>query len=422
LVLTLWGTAAAAAPPPFDPEVATAAYLAQVPPEVHARSDAYFEGGYWLLLWNFLRAMGIAALLLGTGLSAWLRDRVQRWTRFQALQTFLYAAAYFVLSAVLSFPLTLYETFFRERSYGLLNLGFGGWMRDQAVALVATLILGGIGVTILYAVFRRAERTWWIWGALVSTVLMMFLVMIVPVFLLPLFYKSTELKDPALRGPILSLARANGVETDHVWVIETSRESNRVGANVSGLGSTMRISLNDSMLRRSSPAGVQAAMAHEIGHYVLHHVDIGMLFFGVVIVIGFAFVRWAFTAVVARRGARWGIRGIADPAGLPLLVALASVYFFVLTPVLNTFTRTQEAEADLFSLNASRQPDGRAEVALQHVEDRKLEPGPIEEFIFFDHPSGRNRVLMAMRWKAEHLGEPGISAAMMPVQTAVRSE
>jgi STE24 endopeptidase len=220
-----------------------------------------------------------------------------------------------------------------------------------------------------------------------------------------LFNKSTELKDESVRGPILSLARANGINTDHVWVLDTSRQSNRVGANVSGLGSTMRISLNDNLIRRSSPAGVQAMMGHEIGHYVMHHIESMIFFLGALIFIGFAYVRWAFTAVIAKRGARWGISGIADPAGLPLLAALATIYFFVLTPVTNTFTRTQEAEADLFGLNASRQPDGRAEVVLQHAEDRKLTPGPLEEFIFFDHPSGRNRILMAMRWKAEHLAE-----------------
>jgi len=84
---------------------------------------------------------------------------------------------------------------------------------------------------------------------------------------------------------------------------------------------------------------------------------------------------------------------------------LFSVYFFVLTPVVNTVIRTDEAEADIFGLNTSRQPDGMAEAALQLGEYRKLHPGPVEEFVFFDHPSGYNRILMAMRWKAEHLDD-----------------
>lgn len=412
LFLLAWSAVPAPAPgqssvnqPAFDPEAATEAYLAQVPPDVRTRSDSYFEGGEWLLLWDFLAAMAVAALFLGTGLSASLRDRIARLTRFRPIQTFLYAACYFLLTAILTFPLTFYESFSRERTYGLLNLDFGGWLRDQIVSLLMMMILGGLAVTVLYAVFRRAPRTWWIWGAAVSLIFLVLLVLIAPVFILPLFYKSTELTDEKVRGPILALARQNGVETNHVWVLGVSKESNRVGANVSGLGSTMRISLNDNLLRRSSPAGVQSVMGHEIGHYVLHHVNFMMMTLGVIIMIGFALLRWAFTAVLARRGERWRITGIADPASLPLLIALATIYFFLLTPVTNTIVRTQEAEADLFGLNTARQPDGRAEVVLQHAEDRKLSPGPLEEFIFFDHPSGRNRILMAMRWKAEHLAE-----------------
>jgi STE24 endopeptidase len=144
-------------------------------------------------------------------------------------------------------------------------------------------------------------------------------------------------------------------------------------------------------------------MAHEMGHYVLNHIFELLLQIGLLIVVGFAFVRWAFDRVAGRWGSRWGIGGIADVAGLPLLVLLLSVFFFVLTPVTNTMIRTQEVEADIFGLNAAQQPDGEAEVALKLGEYRKLKPGPVEEFIFFDHPSGYSRILMAMRWKAENL-------------------
>jgi Zn-dependent protease with chaperone function len=91
---------------------------------------------------------------------------------------------------------------------------------------------------------------------------------------------------------------------------------------------------------------------------------------------------------------------VEDPAGLPLLSALLSLFLFLTSPVLNTIIRSNEVEADAFGLNAARQPDGFAAVALKLGEYRKLDPGPIEELLFFDHPSGRNRILMAMRWKA----------------------
>jgi STE24 endopeptidase len=163
----------------------------------------------------------------------------------------------------------------------------------------------------------------------------------------------------------------------------------------------MRISLNDNLLSRCTPQEIHSVMGHEMGHYVLNHVYGGLLFFGVLLLVGFAFLRWGYQAAQRRFGERWGIGGIDDEAGLPLLAAVLSVYFFFMTPFINTFVRANAAEADIFGLNATREPEGFVEVALKLSEYRKLDPGPIEEWIFFDHPSGRARIEMAMRWKAD---------------------
>jgi len=151
-------------------------------------------------------------------------------------------------------------------------------------------------------------------------------------------------------------------------------------------------------------------MGHEIGHYVLNHVYKGIFFVGVVIVIGFALLKRGFERIATAQGAAWGIRGAGDVAGLPLAVVIISAYSFAMTPVRNSYTRIQEAEADLFGINASGQPDGKARVDLKLGEYRKLDPGPIEEILFYDHPSGRNRILMAMLWKAEHMAEAEANA------------
>lgn len=391
--------------PAFDPEAATEAYMAHLSPEQKARSDAYFEGGYWLQLWGFLYGLGVAWVFLATGLSRRLRDLAERLTRFGPLQTLLYASGYIVLATLFTFPLTLYQSFFREHRYGLSTQGFGAWLGDQGKGLAVGLVLGGLLLTALYGVLRRAPRTWWIWGSAVFVAFLAFVLVIAPVWIAPIFNRYQEVRDPAIRGPILSMARANGVAAEHVYEYDASRQTTRVSANVSGLLGTTRISLNDNLLRRGSPEEIQAVMGHELGHYVLHHVYQGLLFFAVVIVLGFAFLRWAFDRTLARWGSGWGVRGIGDLAGLPLLAALFSVYLFAMTPFINTFIRSNEAAADIFGLNASRQPDGAAQAALDLSEYRKMDPGPIEAWIFFDHPSGHNRILMAMRWKAEHLGE-----------------
>ena len=143
-------------------------------------------------------------------------------------------------------------------------------------------------------------------------------------------------------------------------------------------------------------------MGHEMGHYVLNHVYKGLMEIGIILVVGFALVNLFFERLRVRYEAKWQVRGIGDLAGLPLVALLFGAYFFLMTPLLNSVVRTQEYEADIFGLNAARQPDGFAQAAIHLSEYRKMEPGPIEEMLFYDHPSGRTRIHSAMRWKAEH--------------------
>lgn len=392
-------------PPPaaFDPEAATRAYLDRMTAEEKERSDAYFEGGYWLQLWGFLITLGVAWLLLGTGLSARLRDLAERWTRLKPFQTIIYTAPYIVLTSALFFPFTVYTNFFREHEYGLANQTFGFWFLDFVMALGVNILLLSVLLVPLYGVIRKARKTWWLWGTGVSIGFLVFVMLIVPVFILPIFNTYTALEKGPVREAVLSLARANGVPADEVYQFDASRQTTRVSANVSGFMGTMRISLNDNLLNRSSLAEIESVMGHELGHYVLNHIYEILISFAAVFAGGFAFLRWGFASALARWGDGWGVRDIGDIAGLPLLAAVFSAYFFIMTPVLNTIIRSNEAEADLFGINASGAPDGWAEAALKLGEYRKMEPGPIEEFLFYDHPSGRNRILMAMRWKAEHL-------------------
>ncbi len=405
LILLSLAPLAASAQEPFDVAAATDAYLSQLSPEQKASSDAYFEGGYWLILWVFLYGAVEMWLLLGLGWSARMRDLAERVTSKAPLRTALYAVQFVLLTAVLDFPLTWYTGFFREHQYELANQTFGPWFGQQMIGLGLGLVVVPLLLMALYGVFRRAPQTWWLWG---SAVMMAFLVigmLLAPVYISPLFNTYTPVERPDVRDPVLEMARANGVPVDNVYVFDASVQSTRISANVSGILGTMRVSLNDNLLNRTSVPEIKAVMGHELGHYVLNHAYEGLMFFTLVILGAFGFLRFTYDWALARWGDGWGVRGIADPAGLPLLILLMSIYGFALTPVLNTYIRVNEAEADIFGLNAAREPDGFATTALKLSEYRKLNPGPIEEFLFFDHPSGRARIQMAMQWKAEHLDE-----------------
>jgi STE24 endopeptidase len=198
------------------------------------------------------------------------------------------------------------------------------------------------------------------------------------------------------------MARANGIPARDVYEFDASKQSNRVSANVSGFANTMRISLNDNLLKRCTLPEIETTMGHEMGHYVLNHAYKGLALLGVLIVIAFAFVNWGINFALARWGTAWDVRGIGDLAVLPLAVILFSLFLFLTTPISNSITRTMEFEADMYGLNAAQQPDGEANVDMMLGEYRKLDPGPFEEFVFYDHPSGRTRITAAMRWKAEH--------------------
>ena len=396
-------TATAGDAKPFDPAAATQAWLDSVPRNQREKSDAYFEGGYWLILWNFLLTAAISVFLLASLFSARLRDFSERVTKIKNFQVASYAILYLLFVYALSFPLNLYENFFREHQYGLATQSFAQWFREQLLGLALTLVGGTLLVVVLYAVFRCAPRTWWIWGTIVMIIFWGTVVLIAPVYIEPLFNTYKPLTDPKIRDPILAMARANEIPVKQVFEVDASRQTTRVSANVAGLLGTTRVALNDNLLKQCTLPEIRAAMAHEMGHYVLNHGGKLLTYFGILILVGLALTRILFDTAVKRWGGKWRVRSIADPAGLPLLALIFNTLLFFATPVLNTVVRITEREADAFGINTSREPEGMAKVALKLGAYRKLNPTPLEEFIFFDHPSGRARIRMAMDWKAADL-------------------
>jgi STE24 endopeptidase len=387
----------------FSADAATEAYMAMIPPAATARSNAYFEGGYWLILWDFLYASAVCLLLLNLRWSARMRDMAERVTRFRWLQDGLYWVQYLLLSYLLGFPLEFYEGYVREHKYGLATQSFGPWMGDEGKALLVNIVLGGLAAVLLFAIVRKLRKTWWIWGSIAAFALAVIAVAIGPVFLQPIFNKVTRLNDPKITVPILRMAHANGIPANDVYQIDASRQTMRMSANVSGFASTMRITLNDNLLRRGSPEEIQSVMGHEMGHYVLNHIPKFLFFLSVVILISFSYLYWGLGWELKALGARWEIRDVSDPAVLPLAALMAGILFFALTPVMNTVTRMQEKGADMFGLNASREPDGFAQAAIHLSEYRKMRPGRLEERVFYDHPSGYDRIHSAMLWKGENL-------------------
>jgi STE24 endopeptidase len=320
-----------------------------------------------------------------------MREIAERISGRKPLQTALYGVQYILITTVLLLPLSVYSGFIREQRYGFSTQSLGGYVSDRFTGLAISLVLVSILLVLLYGAIRRAPRTWWVWGAGVSLAFLAVIAFISPVYLAPLFNQYQPLDEGPLKDRVLAMARANGVPADEVYQYDASKRTTKISANVSGVFGTTRI----------TDAEIEAVMAHEIGHFALHAASEFFVFFGLVLVVGFAFIRWGFDRALARWGSGWGVRDVGDVAGLPLFLVLFSIYSAAITPITNGFIRSNEAEADIYGLNAAREPDGFSTIILKLGEYRKVDPGQLEEWLFYDHPSAKNRVLMAMRWKAE---------------------
>jgi STE24 endopeptidase len=395
--------------PDFDVDKATAAWLGLLSPEQRRLSDEYFEGGYWLQLWEALYTTGVMVVVLATGLSRRMREIAERASRWPLINVAIYAAMFVLATFVLGLPFDVYAAFLREHQYELSNLTFGHWLREALIGLAVSLVMGAVAFSLLYAAVRRAGARWWIWATGLTFVFYLFLAFITPLFIAPLYNDYKPLPPGPAREGVVSLARANEIPTDHLEWFDASKQTTRISANVSGLWGVARINLNDNLLDKTSLPEIKAVLGHEMGHYVMHHALKLTVYLTLVFAIAFLVLHLAFDRALARWGQRWGLRDRADPAALPLAFALFTVISLVLMPLNNTVIRDIEAEADAYGLNAAREPEGFAMAAMRLSTYRKIAPGPLEEFIFYDHPSGYERVRRAMIWRKENLALPPIA-------------
>ena len=388
----------------FDPAAATAAYMATLPATGHAKASAYTHGGYWLLLWGWLVAVAAAWLIVRSGAIVRAETALERKKPRLILVSMVAAAIYTVADFALELPWQAYATWWRERAYGLSGQAFAGWFAERLIEMVLTVVITALFVAALYALIRGAGRAWWLWAGATAAVFLILIQILAPVFILPLFNTYTPAPPGPVRDAVVALAVKAGVPHDKIYIFNGSKQSNRYTANVAGLGGTARVAMSDVMFRRGSDlAEVRGVVAHEMGHYKRGHIVWGTLANAVLAVATFGLIALAFPWAARMMGA--GGVSIADPAGLPVIMALVLTLIFLATPITNSLTRLAEADADSFSLRIANEPDGLSRALVKTVEYRASSPSDLEEFIFYSHPSVEHRVRKAMDWKAAHMGE-----------------
>ena len=388
----------------FDVETATRAWLDTLQGPARAKSDAYFEGGYWLILWGTLVSVLADGLLLRFGLSVRFRNLGERLFNAKAGVTWITALCYSLAGTLLTLPWAIYTGFVREKQYDLMNQSFGAWLFDMGKDIGINLVIFPLIAMAVYGVIRRSPKNWWVMATGVIAAFLAFGMLVGPVFISPLFNKYTELPAGPIRDRIVAMAQSKNIPSEHIYLFDASKQTKRISANVSGIGPTIRISLNDNLLNRSTPQEIAGVMGHEMGHHVLNHVWWGLAFFSAIAALAMFLISRIAPTLIARHGAKWGgIRDIGDPASMPVLGILIAVFGMLATPLTNTMIRVDESQADAFGLDVAQEPDGFASAAMKLSEYRKIEPGPIEEALFYDHPSGATRVRMSMQWKKDHV-------------------
>jgi STE24 endopeptidase len=376
--------------------------LARVPPD-DPRMRAYSRGGYALFiaggLWNF----AVLLCLTASGLGARLQGVVERITTGSDLGTALYAVLLGLFTFAVSFPLALYGGFLRERAYGFATQTFGAWMADRLKGLGVDLALQAALVVALYAILRAAPPLWWAAGSALAIAYVVLGLAVWPVFIAPLFNTFTPLQDAPLRAEILEMARAQGIPAREVYQVDRSRQSLHTNAYVAGLLGTERIVLYDTLLERLDPREIRFIMGHEMGHYVLRHVWKTVALITPLIVLGLWLVDRLARRIIATHPAL-GIRGLGEPASLPLVLTVLAVYAALVTPLVNTYSRAQESAADRFGLEVTGDPEAAASSFIKFGRDDLSEyrVNPWIEALLYTHPSPAHRIEAAQAYARLH--------------------
>ena len=389
----------------IDPAAETARWLATLSPEETARAVSYTQGGYWLLLWGALVGIAVSWIILRSGWLSGLRDRLERRKPRPKLVSLVVGAVYLVMSFVLTLPWAIYQGWWRETQYGLTDQPLTGWLTEAAMSAGISTLFMAVLLVGLYLIIRRTGRLWWAWGAGLTAVAVVFMLVVSPILIEPLFNTYTPAPDGPMRDAVVELAHRTGTPDDKIYIFDGSKQSDRYTANVSGLFGSARVAMSDVMFAKGADiAEVRGVVGHEMGHYVHMH---SLWMTGIVILL-MAIFFWLVDRLY-EPAKRWlgatRVGGVADPAGLPVLAAIAAVLGLLATPAFNTMIRTIEADADRFSLEHANEPDGLSKALIKTAEYRAPSPSAVEEFIFYDHPSVENRVRRAMEWKATHPAE-----------------
>ncbi len=394
----------------FNPEAATRAYIDGLGADALAKAAAYTIDGHWMILWGLL----VSALATFVIVRLKVTDRI--WARLEkrgwALRTFATAAGLFLVSAIITLPWSIWAEWGHERAYDRTQQPLADFLMQDAIGVAISVIGGGLFFLGIYALIRKTGKRWWLWSGGFSAAVLSAVLLLSPTLIEPLFNNYEPIPAGPVRDAVLEMAQQVDIPEDRIFLYDGSRQSNNFTANVSGVGSAARIAISDVALKQASLDEVRAVTGHEIGHYVLGHVWRSVLVLSVLAMLFFFLADRLFAKVARAFGSQ--TTEIGDPQGLPVLMFVLSFLGVFAVPVANTLTRISESEADAYSLQMVNLPDALAGALVKTAEYRYPRPHPVQEALFYSHPSVERRVARAMEWKAAHPPEAAPGPATNP--------
>ena len=361
----------------------------------------YSEIGYALYFAGTAYSLGALWLVLASGLSARLRRWVQP-LRFSLLRLLGYYSLLTLTLLLLHAPLTIYRGYVLPHQYGLSAQSFGSWLGDLIKSAGVDILTAVPVLWLLFWLIHRFPRRWalWFWAALLPVIA--FGIFAAPLLIDPVFNQFTPLPPGPLRVRIAALSAHAGIPNAPIYVADKSRQTRQANAYVTGIGSSARIVLWDTILPPRLPEDqIQAIVAHEMGHYVLKHLYWGFALTALGLLLALPLAQTFAERLVARFGPRWGVDGLNDHAAVPALLLTVSLFSFFLAPLTNAVSREVEHQADAYGLALTG--DGpamaRAFVTLSEQNLSDPNPPPFVKFWLFTHPPLQERIDFAIAKK-----------------------
>lgn len=387
----------------FDPAAETTRYIDSLGPVALQKAADYTLASHWMLLWGLLVSALVTWVIVRSGVLDRVSARLEQ--RGWALRTWLVGVTYFLFSALISLPWGIYEEWGFQKSYGRTSQPLSDFLMQDAIGIVISSLLGALFFLGIYALIRKAGKSWWIWSGGLAAFAGAATLILSPVVIEPLFNTYTPLQDGPVKAALVDMAAEAGIPADRIFVYDGSRQSNNFTANVSGLFGSKRIAISDVALKGASLDEVKAVTGHEIGHYVSGHIwrMVGVL---ILLAMTFFFLADRLFPRFARLFGSYA--SIGEPQGLPILIFIVGFLALLAQPVMNAVVRQGEREADNYSLRHVNLPDALASALVKTAEYRYPRPTALQEALFYTHPSVEWRVRNAMEWKAKDLqkGKP----------------